>query len=176
MTNSTEFPRGFPRKLEGVVGKQAGNTERKPGRVREETLVQAKSGASTLDSCPLPVYRWRFATYERVPVPRCAMAANEKYDHVVVGILLGKRSPRANSSFGRCLCCLRPSTHALEPCQCAVREAAYTHTCRACVLTPAIVHCGREFFLRRSQSTAAAACLPRNPAALLARAPTTAAA
>ena len=44
MTNSTEFPRGFPRKLEGVVGKQAGNTERKPGRVREETLVQAKAG------------------------------------------------------------------------------------------------------------------------------------
>ena len=43
MTNSTEFPRGFPRKLEGVVGKRAGNTERKPGRVREETLVQAKS-------------------------------------------------------------------------------------------------------------------------------------
>ena len=43
MTNSTEFPRGFPRKLEGVVGKRAGNTERKPGRVREETLGQAKS-------------------------------------------------------------------------------------------------------------------------------------
>ena len=43
MTNSTEFPRGFPRKLEGVVGKQAGNTERKPGRVREETLGQAKT-------------------------------------------------------------------------------------------------------------------------------------
>ena len=42
MTNSTEFPRGFPRKLEGVVGKRAGNTERKPGRVREETLGQAK--------------------------------------------------------------------------------------------------------------------------------------
>ena len=41
MTNSTEFPRGFPRKLEGVVGKRAGNTERKPGRVREETLGQA---------------------------------------------------------------------------------------------------------------------------------------
>ena len=35
--------RGFPRKLEGVVGKRAGNTERKPGRVREETLVQAKA-------------------------------------------------------------------------------------------------------------------------------------
>ena len=42
MTNSTEFPRGFPRKLEGVVGKRAGNTERKPGRVREETLGKAK--------------------------------------------------------------------------------------------------------------------------------------
>ena len=45
MTNSTEFPRGFPRKLEGVVGKRAGNTERKPGRVREETLGQAKLGS-----------------------------------------------------------------------------------------------------------------------------------
>ena len=43
MTDSTEFPRGFPRKLEGVVGKRAGNTERKPGRVREETLGQAKA-------------------------------------------------------------------------------------------------------------------------------------
>ena len=43
MTNSTEFPRGFPRKLEGVVGKRAGNTERKPGRVREETLGQANA-------------------------------------------------------------------------------------------------------------------------------------
>ena len=39
---SPGFPLGFPRKLEGVVGKRAGNTERKPGRVREETLGKAK--------------------------------------------------------------------------------------------------------------------------------------
>ena len=29
-----------PRKLEGAVGKRAGNTERKSGRVREETCIQ----------------------------------------------------------------------------------------------------------------------------------------
>ena len=31
-----------PRKLEGAVGKRAGNTERKSGRVREETCIQPK--------------------------------------------------------------------------------------------------------------------------------------
>ena len=34
--------RGSTRKLEGAVGKLAGKTERKPGRVREETLVKNK--------------------------------------------------------------------------------------------------------------------------------------
>ena len=42
-------PWSFPRKLEGAVGKLAGNTERKPGRVREETLGQAKSLSPNTD-------------------------------------------------------------------------------------------------------------------------------
>ena len=37
-------PWSFPRKLEGAVGKLAGNTERKPGRVREETLEHLRTG------------------------------------------------------------------------------------------------------------------------------------
>ena len=81
MTNSTEFPRGFPRKLEGVVGKRAGNTERKPGRVREETLGKANpepslasagrtryvlvSVGSALRSARICPYRWAHGGKER---------------------------------------------------------------------------------------------------------------
>ena len=39
-----------PGKLEGDLGKLAGNTERKPGRVREETLVQANVRGQCRDS------------------------------------------------------------------------------------------------------------------------------
>ena len=40
-----------PRKLEGAVGKRAGNTERKSGRVREETCIQPNLDGILLVRC-----------------------------------------------------------------------------------------------------------------------------